>query len=287
MSDILPDIAIVGLPASGKTTLLAAIWHSIRESHSATTLGFGGLNEGNYEHVNNLARRWRAGKRQLRTQTSGVKVVSMNLKDADVGSYEVSFPDVPGEDFSNMWEKRELDEAMKQTLIARAIVLVINGDTIKFPAWVAEQVAIAEATGLKKGQCEVVDWRADLAPTQVQLVALLQFLMSGVLNVGPRRLAVLISAWDEVEGEGLEPEAILALKLPLLHQYLQNGRDQWTWRVWGLSAQGGVYEDQDNGEYLPVTEALREIERPSERIKVVDGKIISSDITLPLAWLMR
>lgn len=84
----------------------------------------------------------------------------------------------------------------------------------------------------------------------------------------------------------MEPAEILSLKLPLLDQYLRNGRDPWTWRVWGLSAQGGVYEDQDKDEQLAATEALREIERPSDRIKVVDGQTVTSDITLPLEWLI-
>lgn len=286
MSKSNPDISIIGLPASGKTTLLAAIWHMVREPASATVLQFDRLSHGNYGHLNALAKRWRTGNKQLRTQTSGMKVVSMRLKNAASHPVEVLFPDIPGEDFSGMWEKRELDESMTDTLATTAIVLIINGDTIKFPAWVVEQTAIAKGAGLEPDQAEVVDWNANLAPTQVQVVELLQFLMSGNLDIGPRRLAVLISAWDEVEGEGLEPAEVLAVKLPLLDQYLRNGRDPWTWRVWGVSAQGGVYEDQDKGEQLKETAALRDYELASDRIKVVDGKNVSSDITLPLEWLI-
>lgn len=286
MSNGSPDIAIIGLPESGKTTLLAAIWHMVREAGSVTALKFDGLSEGNYEHINNLAKRWRAGKKQQRTQTGGMKVVRMRLKDSEGRSVEVSFPDMPGEDFSRMWEKRELDESMSSTLSAAAIVLIVNGDTIRFPAWIVEQMAVAKGAGLQAAHSKVVDWGADLAPTQVQVVELLQFLMSGDLDVGPRRLVVLISAWDEVEGDGLEPAEVLAVKLPLLDQYLRNARDPWTWRVWGISAQGGVYEDLDKGEQIKATAALRDLERPSDRIKVVDGKSVSTDITQPLEWLI-
>jgi hypothetical protein len=286
MNDASPDIAIVGLPESGKTTLLAAIWHMVREAGSITALKFDGLSEGNYEHINNLAKRWRAGKKQQRTQTSGMKVVKMRLKDAAGRSVQVSFPDMPGEDFSRMWEKRECDESMIDTLSAPAIVLIVNGDTIRFPAWIVEQMAIAKGVGLQAAQSEAIDWSPDLAPTQVQVVELLQFLMSGNLEIGARRLAVLISAWDEVEGDGLEPAEVLAIKLPLLDQYLRSARDPWTWRVWGVSAQGGVYEDLDKGEQIEATAALRELERPSDRIKVVEGKSVSTDITRPLEWLI-
>lgn len=280
------DISIIGLPESGKTTLLAAIWHMVREAGSVTALKFDGLSQGNYEHVSALAKRWRAGKRQQRTQTSGMKVVSMRLRTAEGRSVEVSFPDMPGEDFSGMWEKREVDQAMVGTLEAKAIVLIVNGDTIKFPAWIVEQMAIAKGAGIDPAEVDLVDWSPHLAPTQVQVVELLQFLMTGDLFVGPRRLAVLISAWDEVEGDGLDPEEVLSTKLPLLDQYLRNGRDPWTWRVWGVSAQGGVYEDQDKGEQLEATAALRDLDRPSDRIKVVEGKTVSTDITLPLEWLI-
>ena len=281
-----PDVSIIGLPESGKTTLLAAIWHTVREHGSVTALKFDGLSQGNYEHVGALAKRWRAGKKQQRTQTNGMKIVSMRLKTAQGRSVEVSFPDMPGEDFSGMWEKREVDEALVGTLEAKSIVLIVNGDTIKFPAWIVEQMAVAKGAGIDPPGADLVDWSPDLAPTQVQVVELLQFLMTGDLFVGPRRLAVLISAWDEVAGDGLDPKKVLSMKLPLLDQYLRNGRDPWTWRVWGVSAQGGVYEDQDKGEQLDATAALRDLDRPSDRIKVVDGSTESTDITLPLEWLI-
>lgn len=281
-----PDISIIGLPASGKTTLLAAIWHMVREAGSVTALKFDGLSRGNYEHLSALAKRWRAGKKQQRTQTSGMKVVSMRLKTTEGRSVEVSFPDMPGEDFSGMWEKREVDKATVGTLKAKAIVLIVNGDTIKFPAWIVEHMAIAKGAGIVQTEGDIVNWSPHLAPTQVQVVELLQFLMTGELFVGPRRLAVLISAWDEVEGDGLDPEEVLSTKLPLLDQYLRNARDPWTYRVWGVSAQGGIYEDLDKGEQLEATAALRDLDRPSDRIKVVEGKAVSTDITLPLEWLI-
>jgi energy-coupling factor transporter ATP-binding protein EcfA2 len=279
-------ISIIGLPGSGKTTLLAALWHMVREPGAVTKLKFAHLSQGNYEHLNNLAKLWRAGKIQQRTQTSGMKTVAMQLKDASEQVVAVSFPDVPGEDFDRMWEERELDPAMVETLAAPAIVLVVNGDTIKLPAWIVDRNAVAKGAGLPPVEDEPVAWSPTLAPTQVRLVELLQMLMSGDLNVGPRRLAILISAWDKVEGEELDPAELVATKLPLLDQYLRSNRDPWTWRVWGLSAQGGPYEDPEKDEHFPETEALRELDRPSDRIKVVDGTATVTDITVPLEWLI-
>ena len=279
-------LSVVGLPSSGKTTFLAALWHMVREPGSATALSFDGLSQGNYEHLNALAKRWRSGKIQQRTQVSGARDVMMRLKDAAGQKVEASFPDLPGEDFSRMWERRELDKGMLGTLTAPAIVLLVNGDTIRMPAWIVERMALSKKLGIPLPKVEPTEWSADLAPTQVKIVDLLQMLMSGELDIGGRRLALLISAWDKVEGEEMTPAKILEAKLPLLNQYLRNGRDPWTWRVWGLSAQGGVYEDPEKNESFAETERLRDLERPSDRIKVVDGTVVSSDITVPLKWLI-
>lgn len=280
------NVSIVGLPSSGKTTFLAALWHMVREPGSATALSYDGLSHGNYEHLNALAKRWRAGKIQQRTQIGGARDVTMRLKDTAGQKVEVSFPDLPGEDFARMWERRELDKGLLSTIAASAIVLLVNGDTIKIPAWVVERMELAKKTGLLPVNVEPTEWGADLAPTQVKIVDLLQMLMSGDLDIGSRRLALLISAWDKVEGDELTPAEILESKLPLLHQYLHSGRDPWIWHVWGLSAQGGVYEDPEKEESFEETDKLRDLERPSDRIKIVDGNAIISDITKPLEWLI-
>lgn len=210
----------------------------------------------------------------------------MRLKDASGKKVEVSFPDLPGEDFARMWERRELDKSMLETLTAPALVLLVNGDTIRMPDWIVERVGLAKKMGVPLPKVEPTEWSADLAPTQVRIVDLLQMLMAGDLNIGGRRLALLISAWDKVEGEELTPEGVLESKLPLLNQYLRSGRDPWTWHAWGVSAQGGSYEDPEKDENLAETDRLRDLERPSDRIKVVDGDAVNSDITKPLKWLI-
>lgn len=286
MTGAATDVSVIGLPGSGKTTFLAALWHMVREDGAGTALQFDSMSHGNFEHLNALARRWRLGNIQERTQQTGMKKVVMRLRNASARSTEVTFPDVPGEEFSRMWEDREIDEAVAQTLGAKGIVLLINGDRIQLPAWIIERNAVANGAGLAPAAGGVVDWSPDLAPTQVQIVELLQMLMSDELGIGPRRLAILLSAWDRAEGEELTPDGLLAAKLPLLSQYLRNGRDPWTWRVWGLSAQGGVYEDPDKNEHFEETDRLRDLARPSDRIKLVSETEVTTDITGPIAWLV-
>ena len=124
-----------------------------------------------------------------RTQVSGARDVTMRLKDAAGRKVEVSFPDLPGEEFARMWERRELDKGMLETLAASALVLLVNGDTIRMPAWIVERMALAKKLGVVPSEVAPAEWSAVLAPTQVRVVDLLQMLMSGDLHVGGRELS--------------------------------------------------------------------------------------------------
>jgi hypothetical protein len=110
----------------------------------------------------------------------------------------------------------------------------------------------------------------------------------------------MISAWDKVEGERLTPDAFLRQKLPLLAQYLEAARDNWTPRVYGVSAQGGEYDGNEanvqvvNGEAPKKkatkgrdAEQLREVDIAANRIRLVSAERESNDLTEPLQWLMH
>jgi hypothetical protein len=134
-----------------------------------------------------------------------------------------------------------------------------------------------------------VKWEARLAPTQIQLVELLQLLRERPLSASFRKLAIVLSAWDKVEEEGRSPSLFLEERLPLLHQYLTSNADGWNYKMYGVSAQGGDY--QKEGEHLSDAKLkrlneLKDLDEPSMRIKVVSDSSVTSDLTEPLAWLM-
>ena len=282
------SIVIIGLPESGKTTFLAALWHLITERDVDTVLRFHTLSVGEVTHLNEIAARWRDAKVQDRTAVAGNRLVSMNLLDATDMPVQVTFPDVPGEAYRRMWEDRECEPEIAEILSEGDVIFFIHADTIRPPKWVVDEVALSQAVGLEVPEGQVVPWNPLHAPTQVQIVDLLQLLCRPPLNAGPRRLAIMLSAWDKASGEGLNPQAYLVAKLPLLAQYLQRGADGWLWRIYGLSAQGGDY-DRTNPGAGRTTEAerLRNLDRPSERIRLLEGEAESHDLTRPIAWLME
>ncbi len=155
----------------------------------------------------------------------------MNLLDRADQALRVTFPDLPGEVFRRMWEERDCERNIADILRSGGVLLFVHADAIRAPKWVVDEVALSKAVGLEVAEGNAVPWHPRRAPTQVQLVDLLQLLRAPPLDIGPRRLAVMLSAWDKVSAEGMTPAAYLEAKLPLLAQYLRRGADGWTWRV--------------------------------------------------------
>ncbi|MEH2612947.1 TRAFAC clade GTPase domain-containing protein [Bradyrhizobium sp. AZCC 1693] len=289
MAMIEPNVSIVGLPGSGKTTFLAALWHLVQSGEIPTRLRYGSMSNEDYAYLNQIVKLWRRATEQGRTQIAGMKSIAMHLVDAEGRAIRVSFPDVPGENYRAMWEDRKVDEGLAENLGTGNIMLLVNGDRIKAPAWITERLHLAGK--VEKGPAEEpARWEPRHAPTQVQLVDLLQHLMRAPLHRGARLLAVMIGAWDQVEGEGLSPVDFQAAKLPFLDQYLKSGRDEWTFRTYGLSAQGGEFDenDENNASAKVRTDAnrLRELDVLSTRIRLVSDGPESHDLTEPLEWLM-
>ncbi len=283
-------VSIVGLPASGKTTFLAALWELVCEDRVAKALQFQSIGSSDQAYLRKIVEVWRSAKEQARTELTGTSSVSMTLADASGRVVRVTIPDVPGEAFRSMWEDRELDGTLLGTLGTGNILFLLHGNKIKAPAWVTERAALRRATKAVKPETAVQAWEPKFAPTQVQLVDLLQLISHEPVGRPGRKVAVVVSAWDKAEGEGLDPGKFLDAKLPMLSQYLAAGRDRWDHRVYGVSAQGGDYDENDRNKANPKkgkdAESLRDVDIPAERIRLVYGTAETHDLTGPLLWLM-
>jgi len=282
------SIAICGLPGSGKTTFLAALWHLVTSREIDTALRFDSLRNGDASHLNAIAARWRNAMVQDRTTMGANRLVSMRLVNTAGTRVRLTFPDVSGEAFRQIWEERDCDVTVADMLRSGEVLLFVHADTIQAPRWVVEDTSLVRQLGLTTVEGEEVTWHPKLAPTQVQLVDLLQLLRKPPLDIGPRRLAVILSAWDKVIAEGMLPEELLEVKLPLLKQYLNQQSDGWVWTAYGLSAQGGDYDRLDpNTPLSSEAQAIRELDSASTRIRLVGNGRESHDLTEPLVWLLE
>jgi len=272
---------MLGLPETGKTTFLAALWQVLRSGDVGEGLELAILH-GNREYLNKIADQWSRCEALGRTSLSSPEPVTLRVRDRDMGELaELAIPDMSGESFEVQWDLREcsLDYA-RLAEKASGILLFVHPEVTK------ETDSIAQANEVlgdwapearTEAGCENrpdLPWEARKVPTQVKMVELLQFL--ALLAPSQLRVAVIVSAWDLVT-EHRRPEEWLERRLPLLHQYLQANQESISWQAYGVSAQGGRLEDADR---------LLEEQVAAKRIQIVGPGAAPHDITAPVRWLM-
>lgn len=279
-------IFFMGLPGSGKTTFLAALWHVLDDQSSATSLKLTRLS-GDRTYLNRIAEAWRSCSPVERTTTQLEEMVSLHLEGDGFGAFELAVPDLSGEAFELQLTDRRMsarhDELVQQ---ATGVILFVHPDlkqgtpltqAIELEATIGSTAA-QESGGADGNAAGIVAWSVENLPTQVKLVELLQF----ILERAPRRVrvAVVVSAWDLVENLGLDltPHEFVSRAMPLLRQFLDSNREDLKHTVFGVSAQGGNIPDEKS--------ALLELDA-LDRIKVRQSDDVSHDITKPIAWLLE
>ncbi len=276
---------MIGLPASGKTTFLAALWYLVqhREIEHGLTLDH---YEGDSGYLNHISKLWARFELVPRTPTGVDRTVSMFLKDAVENKITLTFPDLSGESFMSQWTDRHLTASYSQFLEnSVGGVLFISPLNYQKPARIVaalrvlQEAGAAEPAGGEHDDNVATHWDPVLSPTQVQLVELLQFIAQRDYFKPPFRLALVISAWDYVlASESTSPTKWLKDEMPFLLQFLESNRRLFDFNVYGVSAQGGEYND------IARLTAMK----PSERILIEgDGVQNPHDLTELLTWLMR
>lgn len=276
------QFVMIGLPASGKTTLLAALWYLVQHVEVEHRLVLERM-EGDTKHLNQISNLWAGFQLVPRTPFGTERTVTMVLTDTvEKKTITLTFPDLSGESFMAQWADRHFtksyDEFVKSSLGG---VLFISPLNYKKPTRIPLLKEIGEAAQSSEDKKDEssVPWEPIKAPTQVQLVELLQFIAGREYFKPPFRLALVISAWDQVKGKWSSATKWLADEMPLLTQFLESNRRLFDFNVYGVSAQGGDY-DKDVDDLSAMS--------ASERIFIEgDGVKNPHDLTELLTWLMR
>lgn len=278
---------MIGLPATGKTSFLAALWYLVHHGEVEHRLTIERM-EGDNSHLNRISDLWASFEVIPRTSTNSERIVSMVLKDTSTKeSITLTFPDLSGESFMSQWVDRHFtasyDEFLKKSVGG---VLFISSLNYQKPAKIVSAEPLLKEMGKagqpneETGEEGFVPWDSTQAPTQVQLVELLQFIAVREYFKPPFRLALVISAWDDVlKVTKTNPAKWLAGEMPFLSQFLESNRRLFDFNVYGVSAQGGDYK-KDVHELTGMS--------ASERILIEgDGVKNPHDLTELLTWLMR
>ena len=285
------SILICGLPDSGKTTFLGALSYLMTSREVATELSHDGLPE-ERAFLNKLANRWCQCEPMERTRPGDDENVRLKFKSND-GKIEINFPDLAGETWRQVWEFHHCSKELANLANnANSIIVFIHADDIRKPLSVVRAQELADALGGASPPAEQNASQEDMKntyekwdpakhpPTQAIIVSLLQQLATHPMGKKRSKVAIVLSAWDQVTE--CVPDSFVKRELPLLYQYLNGNFDYESWKAYGVSAQGGHLsnkkDDPDD------KEMLLNVESPSDRISVQQGKDTSNDLTAIISW---
>lgn len=272
---------IMGLPAAGKTTYLAALWHCLKYKENSLSIK---KLTGDQRYLSDIGSKWVDMEPISRTKPEfEQEKISLLLKNNTHNSIELSIPDLSGESFQSQYEKRETtQENAEYVRQCDGILLFINPDNIVEPILISDIPLDLRNLEQTSGENSSFHQRTPLEdPTQIQLVELLQ-IINYIRDYQLVKLAVIISAWDIVESNTSrlkdKPRKFIQERLPILWQYLDSNSNYFKTMYYGISAQGGQLSDSDS---------LLDKDEPYERIIVVDEHgNRSHDITLPLNMMV-
>jgi len=270
---------IIGLPSSGKTTFLAALWHLLDAGEVSSKFVLDKL-EGDRSHLNTITEAWRKCEEVPRTSMAAETTVSIHVKETISGKTSIlNFPDLSGESFELQLSSRLCTPDFIDGLGGSGgILLFITANRSSDGITIAD-IAPLIPHGELEGQSEDHrDWEPEVVPVQVRLVELLQFLQQLPFQRRIRRISVIVSAWDVIESPDVNPLLWLEQELPLLHQFLSSNPESFLFQVYGVSAQGGDVTSNQKDELV--------IKTPSTRISCIGLETTQHDLTSPIAWLM-
>jgi hypothetical protein len=299
------NILFIGLPGTGKTTFLAALWQLV-DSHIADR-SFKLINmKGDQEYLNTIREAWLSYVPVPRTlvktgtKTAELKVVNSLTEE----SINLTIPDFSGEVFRLALEQRQWSEDIdKQINASTGIILFVHSKNITKPITISQAKEIEDMLmedlladlstdnipfikedkndNIGDQSVETKPWSHESVPTQVKLIDLLQLVVNKRIANLPLTLSIVISAWDLIDpnnSENVSPENWTKNDLPLLYQYLTCNASIFKTNFFGISAQGGDYKIENNDE-------LYDKPDPAERISVKVNSAYSHDISLPILWV--
>jgi hypothetical protein len=271
----------LGLPESGKSTFIAALWYVLSAIDNKFDLKVNKMGD-DMEYLNDIKTKWLKCEKLLRTGSTIVKNIVMSLKYNDNMIIDIDIPDINGELFDNLIETRKCDEEFTSLAKQSNGLLLFINPNVNYPFRIDEisDVLGSEHTNEESSE-ESEKFEIKNIPTQVKIIELLQFIEE-IKNYEKTRLIVLISAWDLImtESINLTPSEFIKKKLPMLYQFLNSHSNIFDYKIIGLSAQGGDYASSES-----VTNLVKHL-NPLERIVIVTESENFNDITYPIRNLI-
>lgn len=224
MEKEIENLMFIGLPQSGKSTFIAALWHVIESEEIDISLKITSLPRYR-EYLHSIRSAWLSCEKLERNKGEFLSEIVLDIIDKSNGSNtQLYFPDVAGEMFESQFATRRLTkEYVDRLRLAGGVIIFVNPDVIKKPVLISSADELIE--GNRTGEPANISkpWDYSDAPTQVILIDLLQMIFPYFKK--HCKVTVVISAWDVIynsldhEYKKLTPELWLKKELPMISQF--------------------------------------------------------------------
>lgn len=250
------SVFMIGMPSSGKTTYLVSLCRLLvwGEQETVWTLDKKEMPEG-YENIIELMKQLNSYQILNRTLNPVPYHLQFPLFNNQQQQIQFVIPDLSGEVFRDLvYDRRIKYQILKQMEDADVLLFFINVATMveEVRIGIQDKSAIKrleEEHGISEQKepegAELLDEKLNNQSAVVELLQCVDHLVKR-----PLKIKFIISAWDLVEKEykeqSMNPEGCIEEKLPLLYQYISSfDSRKISYEYWGVSAQGGDFEDDD------------------------------------------
>lgn len=234
-----PVFVMVGLPESGKSTYLGALYHALLR---APKHGLHLVREPDErDYLLDLQRRWLSLKPLKRSVHHGAKQVEIPIGTSEDGSeLMLAIPDVVGEDYHDAWLHGNWRGGLPEWLCrADGLLLFLRADNVRDATLISVDPS---RDVIPRGSAVQRD--AQVPPTQAMLCDVLEQIRE-TRGGAMAPVATVVAAWDTAADTNLTPEDWLAWQTPLLSQWLRANESEVPFSIFGISAQGGDLRDED------------------------------------------
>jgi hypothetical protein len=290
---------IAGLPQSGKSTYIGALWYIVQNSKQVIDLCLEAGNNppDNVQHLNALLDKW-AKLQKMRTANDVTDNITINLRRKSDGiEFLLAIPDFRGESIRDIINGVPSETLLSWCEKSTSLLYLVNDINVRElcenmkvrDEESNDEIENQEATGIKDPTFDISQM---ITPSQDMII--LKFLSQ---NMNFKKVIIGISAWDEIytAENPIIPEAHMKENSPALYNFIKYRFNDV--KIIGISAQGDKYKYKNEQELHPEIDEPKELVEEFEdmmvqktqngkRAYVVMDKNPEYDITLPIDYLI-
>jgi hypothetical protein len=268
------NILLAGLPATGKSTYITALWAIEKDGKSGHLLSCDGLpSESSY--IDGMRDNWMVLKEVRRTSFAEPQEILLPMKNRRTDTkIDLTLPDFKGEVFLKILDNVVSEDISKWCDKTFGVLFMLNLGGCS-PEMLQEQVS---DTVMPRVELEKVVMTTDDITPAIKNVLLLKYLFN---KIGDCPIAICFSQWDIVDcDDGINIDEWVRENHPCVYNFVTEHFSNY--RYYGVSAQGADYgklNEQQSDELAAKT-------TQKKRAYVYSSDKKSFDITEPIDFII-